>query len=266
MTNNNFMSFSKPYSLITGASGGIGFELAVIMALKGHNLVLIARSEEKLNNIARQLIKNHGIDAISIPADLSVPADRDKLISEIRKQNLHIENLINNAGFGDLGAFETSDWKKNEEMIQLNITALTHLTREFLPDMRKAKSGRIMNVASIAGFMPGPLMSVYYASKAYVLSFGEALAGELAGSGVKITTLCPGPVETGFQKKAEFKNPALMRMIKSATALEIANYGYNSMMSGKRLAIHGWMNRFMVFSIRFTPRWVIMPIIKRLHQ
>jgi short-subunit dehydrogenase len=266
MLNINIMSFSKPYTLITGASSGIGFELAVIMAFKSHNLVLTARSEEKLNNIARQLIKNHGIDAISIPADLSVAADRDKLIGEIRNRNIHIENLVNNAGFGDLGAFETSDWLKNEEMIQLNITALTHLTREFLPDMRKAKSGRIMNVASIAAFMPGPLMSVYYASKAYVLSFGEALAGELAGSGVKITTLCPGPVETGFQKKAEFKDPALLKMIKPATALEIANYGYNSMMSGKRLAINGWMNRFMVFGLRFSPRWVVLPLIKRLHQ
>lgn len=260
------MPFSKPYTLITGASGGIGFELAVIMAEKGHNLILTARSEEKLNNIARQLIKNHGIDAISIPADLSVTADRNRLIDEIRRQNIYIENLINNAGFGDLGAFETSDWAKNEEMIQLNITALTHLTREFLPDMRKAKSGRIMNVASIAAFMPGPLMSVYYASKAYVLSFGEALAGELAGSGVKITTLCPGPVETGFQKKAEFKDPALLKMLKPATAHELADYGYHSMMNGKRLAIHGWMNRFIVFSLRFSPRWVVSRAIKKLHQ
>ena len=260
------MSFSKPYTLITGASGGIGFELAVIMAEKGHNLILTARSEEKLNNIARQLIKNHGIDAISIPADLSVTADRNRLIDEIRRQNIHIENLINNAGFGDLGAFETSDWAKNEEMIQLNITALTHLTREFLPDMRKAKSGRIMNVASIAAFMPGPLMSVYYASKAYVLSFSEALAGELAGSGVKITTLCPGPVETGFQKKAEFKDPALLKMLKPATAQELADYGYHSMMNGKRLAIHGWMNRFIVFSLRFSPRWVVARAIMKLHQ
>lgn len=151
-------------------------------------------------------------------------------------------------------------------MIQLNITALTHLTREFLPDMRKAKSGRIMNVASIAAFMPGPLMSVYCASKAYVLSFGEALAGELAGSGVKITTLCPGPVETGFQEKAEFNDPALLKMLKPATAHEIAIYGYNSMMSGKRLAIHGWMNRFMVFSLRFSPRWMVSSLVKRLHQ
>lgn len=260
------MSPGKTYTLITGASGGIGFELAVLMASKGHHLILTARSEEKLTNIARQLAKNHNIEAISIPADLSVEKERTQLINTIREKKLHIEILVNNAGFGDLGPFETSSWEKNHQMIDLNITALAHLTREFLPDMRKAKSGKIMNVASVASFMPGPLMSVYYASKAFVLSFGEAIATEIQGSGVTLTTLCPGPVDTGFQKRAEFREPALMKMMKPATATELAEYGYKTMMNGKRLAIHGMMNRFLIFTIRFYPRSFVTRLIMRLHQ
>ncbi|MBW6489930.1 MAG: SDR family oxidoreductase [Lentimicrobium sp.] len=260
------MKSFTPYTLITGASGGIGFELAVLMASKGHNLVLTSRSEEKLANIARQLIKNHNIKAIAIPADLSLAANRERLINEIRAQNIEIEILVNNAGFGDLSAFETSSMAKNQEMIDLNITALTHLTREFLPEMRSSKSGRIMNVASIAAFMPGPLMSVYYASKAYVLSFGEALAQELRGSGVTVTTLCPGPVASGFQERADFNDPTLMKILKPATTTQLAQYGYKSMMKGKRLAIHGRMNRIMVFMLRFSPRSVVARLVMKLHQ
>jgi short-subunit dehydrogenase len=176
------MKTSNGYALITGASGGIGFDLAVLMASRGHNLILTARSEEKITNLARQLSKTHEIEAVAFPADLSVADDREKLLEFIRNHNYHIEILVNNAGFGDLGPFEHADWDKTHQMIQLNITALTHMSRVLIPGMRKFKSGRILNVASVAAFMPGPLMSVYYASKAYVLSFSEALAGELRGS------------------------------------------------------------------------------------
>lgn len=260
------MKTNNGYTLITGASGGIGFDLAVLMASRGHNLILTARSEEKITNLARQLSKTHGIEAVAFPADLSVENDREKLLEFIRNNNYHIEILVNNAGFGDLGPFEHADWDKTHQMIQLNITALTHLSRVLIPGMRKFKSGRILNVASVAAFMPGPLMSVYYASKAYVLSFSEALAGELRGSGITVTTLCPGPVATGFQEKAEFNDPALMKILKPATPAEVADYGYKALMKGKRLAIHGFMNRFMIFSLRFSPRRMVSEMVKRLHQ
>ena len=260
------MKTSNGYALITGASGGIGFDLAVLMASKGHNLILTARSEEKITNLARQLSKTHGIESVAFPADLSVEDDREKLLEFIRNNNYHIEILVNNAGFGDLGPFEHADWDKTHRMIQLNITALSHLTRVLIPGMRKFKSGRILNVASVAAFMPGPLMAVYYASKAYVLSFSEALAGELRGSGITVTTLCPGPVATGFQEKAEFNDPTLMKILKPATPAEVAEYGYKAMIKGKRLAIHGLMNRFMIFSLRFSPRRMVSDLVKRLHQ
>ncbi|MEA5112241.1 putative oxidoreductase [bioreactor metagenome] len=260
------MKTSNGYALITGSSGGIGFDLAVLMASRGHNLILTARSEEKITNLARQLSKTHSIEAVAFAADLSVENDREKLLEFIRNNNYHIEILINNAGYGDLGPFEHADWDKTHQMIQLNITALTHLTRVLVPGMRKVKSGRILNVASVAAFMPGPLMSVYYASKAYVLSFSEALAEELRGSGITVTTLCPGPVATGFQDRAAFKDPALMKILKPATPAEVAEYGYKALIKGKRLAIHGLMNRFMIFSLRFSPRRMVLEMVKRLHQ
>ncbi len=260
------MKTSNGYALITGASGGIGFDLAVLMASKGHNLILTARSEEKIANLARQLSKTHGIESVAFPADLSVEDDREKLLKFIRNNNYHIEILVNNAGFGDLGPFEHADWEKTHQMIQLNITALTYLTRELVPGMRKLKSGRILNVASVAAFMPGPLMSVYYASKAYVLSLSEALATELKSGGITVTTLCPGPVITGFQDRAAFKDPALMKILKPATPAEVAGYGYKAMMKGKRLAIPGLIYRFMIFSLRFSPRRMVSAMVMRLHQ
>ncbi len=254
------------YALITGASGGIGYELVLLMASKGHNMLLVARSEDKLKQIADSLSKRHNIKVIYLAVDLAVEKERMKLVDYIRNNNLQINILVNNAGFGDAGFFADADWQKNERMIQLNITALTHLTREFLPDMIARNKGRILNVASIAGYLPGPLMSVYYATKSFVVSFSNALHSELRGTGVTVTTLSPGPVETNFFTEAGAADAKVNKLMKPASANSVAHYGYMRMMQGKRKAIQGLNNKFMVFGLRFMPSFVTNSILKRLHR
>ncbi|HOI86931.1 MAG TPA: SDR family oxidoreductase [Lentimicrobium sp.] len=260
------MESDKRFALITGASGGIGFELALIMASQKHNLILTARTGKKLENLAKQLRLKHNVTVHTFTADLAITEERNKLIQFVRSGGFTVEILVNNAGFGDLGPFAEADQEKLMRMIRLNIEALTRLSHEFLPDMLKARYGKILNVASLAGFMPGPLMSVYYASKAYVLSLSDALAHETKGTGVTITSLSPGPVITGFQEAAEFKNPALMKMMPSATAGEVAEFAYNAMMKGKKRAVHGRMHRLAVFLLRFLPVEFVTPLVSRLHQ
>lgn len=254
------------YTLLTGASGGIGYELAVIMAKKGHQLILVARSESKLSGLATLLNEKYKVKAVYFAADLTRESERLKLIEFVTLHKYHIEILINNAGFGDAGYFHEAAWEKNERMIQLNIVALTHLVREFLPAMIRAHKGKILNIASIAGFFPGPLMSVYYASKAFVISFSEALYSELKGTGVTVTALCPGPVSTNFFVEAGADDAPVNKIMKPAKAPKVALYGYNNMMKGKRLAIPGWSNKFIVWSMNFIPVVISNPILKRLHQ
>lgn len=254
------------YALITGASGGIGYELVTLMASKGHNMVLVARSENKLKQIADVLTKRFSIRVIPLTVDLAVESERMKLVDFIRKNNLKITILVNNAGFGDAGFFADADWQKNERMIQLNITALTHLTREFLPDMIAQNKGRILNVASIAGYLPGPLMSVYYATKSFVVSFSNALHSELLGTGVTVTTLSPGPVETNFFTEAGAADAKVNKLMKPASAQSVASYGYNMMIQGRRKAIQGLNNKFMVLGLRFVPSFITNYLLKRLHR
>jgi short-subunit dehydrogenase len=244
-------------ALITGASSGIGLELARICAKQGINLVITARSAPQLEELATELRKE-GVQVDVLVKDLSAYTCAREIFDWCQTNNRAVHYLINNAGFGDYGIFHESDWDKQERMINLNITALAYLTHLFLPGMIQRGKGRIMNVASTASFQPGPTMSVYYASKAFVLHFSEALANELKPFGITVTALCPGATESGFQAVAGIEETRLVKGRKLPGSREVAEYGFRAMMRGKRVAIHGTLNRMMVFGVRFMPRkWVV---------
>lgn len=253
--------------LITGASRGIGFELAKKFAQDGFDQVLVARSEEKLLEIKNYLETQYRISVDVIAKDLSVKDAAEEIYRTLSSNGKHIDILVNNAGLGDFGEFAQTDWNKQYNMIQLNITALVHLTRLFLNPMLEQGYGRILNVASAAAFQPGPFMSVYYATKAFVLSFSEALARELKGSGVTVTALCPGPTQTDFITAASMENSNLLNSLKMANAEEVAAYGYHALMKGTPVMIHGFANKLLIFSIRFAPRsWVREITYKLQHK
>jgi uncharacterized protein len=257
---------TKTYTLITGASGGIGYDLAKLSAADGRNLILVARSADKLNQLAESLRKSNRSEVITISVDLSDEAEVKKLISEITVKNLEVDTLINNAGFGDFGDFAKADLGKNLEMIRLNISSLTQLSHFALQGMLKSGNGRIMNVASTAAFMPGPGMAVYYASKAYVLSFSEALTRELKGTGVSVTTLCPGPTDTSFASAAGLGKSLMHRMLPPATSADVAKAGYKAMMKGKAILIPGIMNKLSAMTPRFSPRSMVRNMIYGIHK
>ncbi len=251
---------SKGRVLITGASGGIGLELARCFARGRYDLVLVARREDELNKVRDELQTRHKITAQVLAADLSEP-DAPKNILQVLAET-PIDILVNNAGFGDFGPFAQCDEEKMLNELAVNITSLTHLTRLFLPPMLKRKHGRILNVASTAAFLPGPLMSVYYASKAYVLSFSEAITNELEGSGVTVTCLCPGPSPTGFQERAEMKSSKLVdaTMMDAAT---VARAGYRACLRGQAVVIPGHMNAIATFATRFMSRELKAKLVRR---
>lgn len=188
------------------------------------------------------------------------------MYEEILKQNIVIDYLENNAGFGDYGLFAESEWDKQEQMINLNVLSLTYLTRLFLPDMIKRRSGKILNVASTASFQPGPTMAVYFASKAFVLSFSEALNNEVSEHGISVTALCPGPTQSGFQDAASMQDSRLFKGNNSPSSREVAEYGYKSMMKGKAVAIHGFRNTIMANSVRFAPRSLVVKIARKMQS
>lgn len=253
-------------ALITGASNGIGLELAIVHASKGDNLVLVARNKSKLDELKTMLEDQFKVKVYTIGKDLSALDAAQEVYNETTKQNINIDYLINNAGFGDFGMFVETDWNKTSQMIQLNITALTQFTKLYLQDMVKKKSGKIMNVASTAAFQSGPTMAVYYATKAYVLSFSEAVDNEVRGQGVTITTLCPGATESGFQAAAAMEESNLVKGRKLPTSKAVAEYGYAAMMKGKTVAIHGIMNWIMANSVRFTPRAWVVKITRKIQD
>jgi short-subunit dehydrogenase len=257
---------SNMFTLITGASGGIGHDLALLAASDGRNLVLAARSADKLNQLAETIRKNNKSEVIIIDVDLSTEAGVNKLISDITSKNIQLDVLINNAGFGDFGDFAKADLGKSMDMIHLNISALTQITHFALQGMLKSGTGEIMNVASTAAFMPGPGMAVYYASKAYVLSFSEGLTRELKGSGVTVTTLCPGPTDTGFAATAGLGKSLMHRMLPPQTSMQVAKAGYKAMLKGKAIEIPGFMNKLSTLTPRFTPRSLVRNLIYSIHK
>ncbi len=253
-------------ALITGASNGIGLELARIHASKGDNLVLVARNKAKLDELKAELENQFKVSVYTIGKDLSATNSALEVYQETTKQKIKIDYLINNAGFGDFGMFVETDWNKELQMINLNITTLTQFTKLYLQDMVKRRSGRIMNVASTAAFQSGPTMAVYYASKAYVLSFSEAIDNEVSDKGVTVTALCPGATESGFQAAAAMEESNLVKGRKLPTSKEVAEYGYKAMMKGKTVAIHGFMNWIMAHSVRFTPRAIVVKITRKIQD
>jgi len=253
-------------ALITGASGGIGYELAKLFARDGYHLVLVARSEARLAQFAEELQKQFGISAKSVVLDLSQPDAPQRLFDRLQSEGIVIDILVNNAGYGKLGPFAEVPLQESLGQIDLNIRALTQLTRIFLPPMLARRSGKILNVASTAGFQPGPLMAVYYASKAYVISFSEALANELKGSGVTVTCLCPGATETGFAARAGNDRSRLFQQSRPMTAKAVARVGYRALMKGKTLVIAGLMNRLLAESVRISPRKAVTAVSRWVNE
>jgi short-subunit dehydrogenase len=258
------MSESKNV-LITGASGGIGYELAKLFARDHHNLVLVARSTDKLTQVAGEL-QERGVRVKTVALDLAEPHATKFLFDQLEREGLAVDILINNAGFGAFGEFAQMSDDKILGQIALNITALTRLTKLFLPPMLARRSGRIMNVASTAGFQPGPLMAVYYATKAYVISFSEAIANELKDSGVSVTCFCPGATDTGFAQRAGNDKSRLFKQLGAMTAEKVALDGYRAVMQGRTLAISGLHNWLVAQSTRFGPRKMVTAISRWISE
>lgn len=253
---------SPPTAFITGASSGIGLELARLFAQHGYNLVLLARNRAQLHEIAATM---SGISVHVIAKDLAHPRAPQEVFDELQEKNIAVDVLVNNAGFGQHGKFSEIALETELEMIQLNVTALTALTHLLLPAMLARRSGKIMNVASTAAFQPGPLMAVYYATKAYVLSFSEAIANELRGSGVTVTCLCPGATETNFARRADMENSRLFRM-GAMDAKQVAQAGFDGLMKGTTLVIPGTKNKILAQSVRFGPRKLVTAIARSIQE
>ncbi|MGH3824198.1 MAG: SDR family NAD(P)-dependent oxidoreductase [Pseudonocardiaceae bacterium] len=251
-------------AVVTGASAGLGAHFARLFAQDRHDVVLVARRRDRLDQLATELHQAHGVQTTVIAADLSDPKASLHLHQELTRTGIEVEFLVNNAGFGTSGAFAERELARQLDMIELNVKALTHLTGLVLPAMIARRSGRILNVGSSAGFLPGPFMATYYASKAYVLSFTEALADELRGTGVTATVLCPGPTATEFAQVAGAGSAALFRG--AADAASVARYGYRSMLAGKTIAIPGMTMKLAVQSLRISPRAVTRVLARQLNK
>jgi short-subunit dehydrogenase len=252
-------------ALITGASSGIGYEIARRFAREGWDLVLVARSGDRLEEIAGPLRREVGITVTVIRKDLAQPGAADEVFDALKAQSIDVRVLVNGAGFGVLGPFAETDAAADREMMQLNMVALTELTRRAMREMLPRRDGRILNVASTAAFQPGPGMAVYYATKAYVLSFSEAIASELAGSGITVSTLCPGPTRTGFVARAHMERTNLFRsgVMDAAT---VADAGYRGLMKGQRVIVPGLRNKLLALSVPLGPRKLVNAIVRWLNQ
>lgn len=248
-----------PTALITGASSGIGLELARIFAREGYGLVLTARDGRRLDQIANEL-KPAAVQVIA--KDLSLPDAPAEIHREVPK----VDVLVNNAGFTVFGKFDGTPLSEELGMMQVNMTALVMLTKLYLPGMIAAGNGKILNVASTAAFQPGPLMAVYYASKAFVLSFSEAIGNELEGSGVSVTALCPGPTASGFQDRGKMQNSGLVKGKKIMDASPVAEAGYRALMAGKSIVIPGIKNKVLAQSVRFSPRSMVTKLVRSMQK
>lgn len=256
---------AKETVLITGATSGIGYELSKIFALAGFRLILVGRNPTKLKEVENEFSNKTSCQIII--ADLSEENAAEKIFSETEKLGLDVDILVNNAGFGLYGEFTKTDLEKETDMIRVNIIALTKLCKIYLPKMIKKRSGKILNLSSTAAFQPGPLMAVYYATKAYVLHFSEGISEELIGSGVSVTALCPGPTESGFQKEARMdKSMEVLSRENVMDTKTVAQIGYNALMKKRVVQIAGLKNTITANSVRLIPRSIVRKIVKRIQQ
>lgn len=251
-------------ALVTGASTGIGYEFSRLLARDGYRLFLIARNAEKLKQVAGELQQAGSPSVIVLAEDLASPEAPARIFEALDGATPDV--LINNAGFGFLGAFDRSDLKMDLEMIQVNVAALVELTHRFLPGMLQRGSGRILNVASTAAFQPGPLMAIYFATKSFVLHFSEAVAYEVKGTGVTVTALCPGATNTEFQGRAKMTETKLFKSGSVMTAAAVARIGYAAMKKGKILSIAGFSNRLLLQGLRLAPRSVVRKMVYLLQK
>lgn len=253
---------ARPLAVVTGGSGGIGLAIAAELAGRGYDLVLVARSQDGLDRAMAEL-EHAGVQISSVPLDLSEPEATQTLVTRLGEQA--VDMLVNNAGFATYGPFVETDWDAEARMIQVNVSVLTELTKRLLPGMVARGKGRVLNVASTAAFMPGPLMAVYYATKAYVLSFSEAIHEEVEGTGVTVTALCPGPTKTGFQARAQMQDSKLVRsgLMDVAT---VARLGVEGALSGKPVVIPGIKNKIQAVTPRFVPRGMLPGIVKNAQR
>ncbi|HEX3745724.1 MAG TPA: SDR family oxidoreductase [Bryobacteraceae bacterium] len=249
-------------ALITGASAGLGAEFAKLCAAAGYDVVLVARSASRLAELGAALAGAHGVNARPLAADLADPATPSRIFDCLNGTAIDI--LINNAGFGVRGPYVETDWARERDLMQVNMVALAHLTKLFLPEMVRRRAGRILNVASTAAFLPGPFMALYYASKAFVLSFSEALSSEVEGTGVSVTALSPGPTRTEFARSAGVADTALFRG-DVMSAAEVAHAGFDAMMAGKSSVIPGARNRWTMRGVRLVPRDMLAAKARQLN-
>lgn len=251
-------------ALVTGASSGLGREFARLAAADGMDLVLVARRRDRLEELAAELATAYGVQVTCVDVDLSTPEGRARLVDATEQAHLHVDVLVNNAGFGDCADLAEADLDKLDQMIDLNVRALTDLTYYYLGGMLDARGGAILNVASVAAFEPGPGMGTYFATKAYVLSLTEALAEELRGTGVTATALCPGTTGTAFWDVAEAGSLSLLRQINLADPSQVAAYGWESMRRGRVVAVPGIANKLSTGSVRLLPRALVRRVMRRL--
>jgi short-subunit dehydrogenase len=257
---------SRPVAIITGASSGIGVDFSDLFARDGYDLLLVARRRDLLEKLARSLSDTHRVACDVFPADLSVRLEREHLAARLRSIDDRIAVLVNNAGFGTHGYFHETDLERELAIIEVNIAALTHLTKLVLPGMLARKAGRIVNISSVAAFQPGPIMAVYYASKAYVQSFSEALSEETAGTGVTVTAVCPGPTTTEFHGAAGIHPDAPSGGPPHMTSREVAEIAYRGAMHGKRVVVTGLRKKAVVVANRLLTRRRMTRIVRRIQE
>lgn len=265
MTTNNEAG-KRQTALVTGASAGIGVDLAECFARDGYDVIITARSEGALREVAARLSSAHGARVTPIAQDLGRIGGGAKLAEAIRAQGHRVDVLVNNAGYGSAGAFSETDIDTELGMIDLNDRALVELTHIYWPSMLASRSGGVLNVASTAAFQPGPLMATYYASKAFVLSFSEALWEEARGTGVRVSCLCPGPTTSKFRERAGTDKKKLSRATTPMTSASVAELGYRAWKDNKRVAVTGLRNRVMAAAVPFLPRKTILGIVRNLQS
>jgi short-subunit dehydrogenase len=252
-------------ALVTGASSGLGLELARLFAADGHDLVLVARRKQRLDEIARELGDKHGVTSLVVAVDLTEPTAPQTIFEATDRAGTAVEFLVNNAGFGTNGRLSELPLSRELDQVQVNVTALLHLTRLFLPAMIRRGSGRILNIGSTAGFQPGPFMATYYATKAFVNSFTEALSVELEGTGVTATLSCPGATATEFAETAGNDGSRLFKL-GAASAASVARHAYDAMHAGQTVAVHGFKNKLGIQMLRVSPRATVRSIAARLNR